>query len=74
MKSKVFFLAFIAIILLSCGGDDMTEVETIGGFQGRTKYQISCIDGVEYIRTIDGITGHFKPDGSLYTCEGEQTK
>jgi len=29
----------------------------------------TCIDGVEYILWMSqGITGHFKSDGSLYTC------
>lgn len=32
------------------------------------RYEIICIDGVQYLSRHDAVTGHFKRDGSLHIC------
>lgn len=69
---RVFASAVLIAVALfgmaSCGGEGYEEVENLRGTHYK-KYEILCADGVEYIRTHSGIAGHYKPDGSLYTCE-----
>lgn len=65
---KLIFVLVLAISLTSCAEDDYNEANILNASNANKAYMIICIDGIEYVRTHAGISGHFKQDGSLYTC------
>jgi hypothetical protein len=65
---KKLTIALLVLILFGCG-----EADKVGtAFSGNYKFERICIDGVEYLHYNwgyqSGLSPHFKPDGSLYTC------
>ncbi len=63
----IVMVTLIAALSLSLVDDEDPDDK-----RGYGRPAIACIDGVEYITKYRGdmrlMTGHFKPDGSLYTC------
>lgn len=66
-------MKYLTVLLLSglvgCG----YEVERAPVIGATSEFDIKCVDGVEYLINYIGyygvMSGHFKPDGTLYTCE-----
>jgi len=60
IRRFVAVLILASVILSSCAPASSYRKDGI---------TYTCIDNVEYILWMSqGITGHFKSDGSLYTC------
>ena len=57
-------LLILASILVLSGCEQSVGTTSSGGIT----YDRVCIDKVEYLRAVYRIAPHFKPDGSLYTC------
>jgi len=61
---KVLPFLFLTLLLSSCLDNGESKAE---------KFEITCIDGVQYLfqkgNHAGYFSGHFKPDGSLHTCE-----
>jgi len=59
MKNTLTIIVVTLLVLLfaSCDG------KRNGG------YHLKCIDGVEYLTNVYALAPHFKPDGSLFTCD-----
>lgn len=73
MKTSIIAIILI-IFLTACGKVDYEkvnyrEVNIINSFTQHNGYKLICIDGIEYVRVSQAMSGHFKPDGSLHTCE-----
>jgi len=69
MKYYISLLVFAIVFVVSCSPPEATgepEVKVI-------PYEITCIDGVEYIITFVGygyhLTPHLERDGSVYLCD-----
>ena len=60
---KILLIGIIASFITSC--ETRTRDKQI-------EDEMYCIDGVEYINIWRKMAPHFKPDGTLYTCEAEQ--
>jgi hypothetical protein len=75
MFSKIMFIIIVILFLTSCIGStyEYEEVD-INNMNRAGSYQIICIDGIEYVKILDGLSGHFKSDGSLYTCDKNESK
>lgn len=73
VRSLIIFI--VSVFISACGGDEYhpedRKVEDTG-------FKVVCVDGVQYLTYSSlhqyGVVGHFKPDGSLYTCETEEIK
>ncbi len=63
--SKLCILC-ILIILSGCNRGKVNKVNTANQFNN---YEYICIDGIEYIRMYRALSGRFKSDGTLHTCE-----
>lgn len=71
MKFNIIITVIVMMVLTSCGESDYREVNTINSFNQAEGYKFICIDGIEYVKVYSAMSGHFKPDGSLHTCENE---
>lgn len=68
MKRTVILLLIMVLSSTSCSEDVYSEADILNATNANRAYLIICIDGIEYVQTHAGISGHFKQDGSLYTC------
>lgn len=69
MRLALISLSAAAMFLAGCVNEQKFAINAA------SNREIVCIDGVEYIalpvKSNDenwAITGHYKPDGTLYTC------
>ena len=53
------FIAFITFVGLFIYAD----------YTEQSRVDSLCIDGVEYLSFHNGVTAHFKADGSVFTCQ-----
>ena len=65
-------LLVVILLLVSIQGcQDYDKVGTTQDSEG--SFDVICVDNVEYLMKVDVyngfMTAHFKPDGSIYTCE-----
>lgn len=58
----IIIVSMLVLLFVSCA-DKQTD------FRKKTGYDIKCIDGVEYLMGFRSFAPHFKPDGSLFTCD-----
>lgn len=73
------YLIVLCVMLAGCGyneADYPVKPKTLMSTHSAhlsLPYTILCIDGVEYLHNNAGsgsvMVPHFKPDGSLYTCQ-----
>jgi len=73
-KIRGIIVVIMLIFLASCGEVDYEkvnyrEVNIINSFTQHNGYKIICIDRIEYVKVSQAMSGHFKSDGSLHTCE-----
>ncbi len=67
---KISTIAVVVIILLaSCGGGEYEEVKVLNATNYGVGYKILCIRGIEYLAVHQGLSGHFREDGTLHTCD-----
>lgn len=73
---RVLIGVILVLFLASCGAEYVEFSEP--AMSGSRAFEVICIDNVEYIYWHKGsvtssasgyLAPHFKPDGSLYTCE-----
>lgn len=70
MNNKLALLLLITSVFLAGCKEYQTEGKAYSGEMG---FDVICIDNVEYLIAERGnrvfLLPHFKPDGSLYTCD-----
>lgn len=63
--TKLIAIAALVMVLSGCSEPNTTRASYSG-------FNRICVDNVEYLMRYQGYNGymapHFKPDGSLYTC------
>lgn len=70
MISKYLLMALLVILLNGCGAEYEAPATS-----GNQKFDIVCIDGVEYFYNNDKVTykgwltAHLKRDGKPYLCD-----
>lgn len=70
--NKKMFAATMVVLVALFGGYYVFIPSANAGHVIETHYvpTIKCVRGVEYYTTIHGIAPAYKPDGTLYSCEG----
>ena len=59
---KTLILVIVLLTMTSCGRFGRW-------WAGVSGYSTECVDGVEYLQFVSGVTPKFKPNGSLSLCE-----
>lgn len=66
---RILIILFVTIFIISCAETNQVDV----GVRYLGKMEITCIDGVEYLKLRTGhaayLSPHFKVTGKLYLCD-----
>lgn len=57
-----YLLLMAALLMVGCGKVSRIEASFTG-------HSIECVNGVEYIQFISGVTVSYNQDGSIRTCK-----